>query len=314
VATGLATQTATSTGDGASQLLAGAATDATQVVPSSAAGAGTGAVDVLTGAASTVVPDAAAVGPALAASSSGIGGVSDAAGTPLDPPGLADGLASGMPAVAVGPDPGTAAAPSHVPEATTAHLPVPAHAPEGTGLHLPAAHLLVRALEAEGLALAHAAATPEFRLVVAGLITSAAAGAAAGVGPVDFTAPMLRSCGDGIRAAFGAVRLSACPGQAAARSVAVPHPRAAVRSAPARAGGDPPAVTRVLRRPLVLPRLRTGLLPAAPNWRVPAADTFLLRMIAAGLAAMSGLVAGGTGISRYRSRRATDVYRRRLHS
>jgi hypothetical protein len=37
-------------------------------------------------------------------------------------------------------------------------------------------------------------------------------------------------------------------------------------------------------------------------------------MIAAGLAAMSGLVAGGTGISRYRSRRATDVYRRRLHS
>jgi hypothetical protein len=147
-------------------------------------------------------------------------------------------------------------------------------------------------------AVAHALASPESRVMIVGLFSAYAAGRAAGIGMLDFTQPLLRSCTAGVRLAFAPAKLVPC-GRGAA-SLRMASTRREMPSAVV----EPPsgmtharyegAVPRALPHGGFQPPERAGH-AREPIWTVPKDDNFLLRLTAAILAGVSATIAAIRG-------------------
>jgi len=158
--------------------------------------------------------------------------------------------------------------------------------------------------------IADALATPEARVAIVSAIAAASAAHAAGLSLSDFAQPMLRQCAASVRATFASVRLVPCPDGAGGAPIStrnVPTTGPAVANA---IGGEPGAVVAGVSgtRPML-----GAVLPGGP-WTAPAAKLAILRILAAVLATVSGVVAGKAGIETELRERRVRTYRRRLHS
>jgi hypothetical protein len=156
--------------------------------------------------------------------------------------------------------------------------------------------------------LAQILASPETRLVLVGLFGAYAAGRASGVGMVDFSQPLLRSCTASVRLAFSPVRLIPCGRGASSsgKTLVSPMAASAAEVQPKHRGGE--AALRTWFRP---PSVAAGAPPAPVWWSVPRSDNVVLQLLAAVLATLSAAIAGVGGRRFVRGRAAgTNGYPR----
>jgi hypothetical protein len=157
----------------------------------------------------------------------------------------------------------------------------------------------------------HALAGADARLVLGGLLASALAAKASGIGIADFDRVLLRSCAADIRYAFRAVRLLPCPAGASG-GPSLGASGGGTASGSARRPRSAPFEPVQPGNPLE-PTPRGARAAALPlTWEVPGAGA--LRWVAATLAAISSAVAGWSAARHERQARRQSVYRARFHA
>jgi hypothetical protein len=148
-------------------------------------------------------------------------------------------------------------------------------------------------------------ANPDSRLIIGGLIATAVAGSAAGIGMINFDQVLLQQCGASLRSAFGTVRLIPCRGgrgSVSAAQVTSSGPRQA--SVSSTESGSPQAESE-------LGPIRVEAVPF--RWSVPGSGAVLALFVSV-FAALNAIVAGAAAFRHERRFRLEAAYRTRFHA